>query len=283
MPNVKKDGSFSKRHRGAFTENHPAPFELSRGKIEMLIRCPGCFWLEKKAGVKPIDMPGFNLNTNTDTLLKRDFDAFRGSSPHPIMAANGLSHLRPFDHENLDKWVSSTQFGASSAHFNTTHEETNILFGGGIDDVWENIQTGELHVVDYKSTAQLSNSPKPLNRSFLDDPWKAGYKRQAEMYQWILRRKGFEVSDIAYFVYVDGQHIGINGMLGGSPPFDALMTFKTAIIEYVGSDSWVERALFEAKDILQRGTCPAHREKCDVGRFLHQATKAAPLTPLDDN
>jgi hypothetical protein len=136
--------------------------------------------------------------------------------------------------------------------------------------------------VDYKSTAQLSNSPKPLNRSFLDDPWKAGYKRQAEMYQWILRRKGFDVSDIAYFVYVDGQHIGINGMLSESPPFEAQMTFKTAIIEYVGSDSWVERALFEAKDILQRGTCPAHREKCDVGRFLNQASLAAPVTTLEN-
>ena len=36
------------------------------------------------------------------------------------------------------------QFGASSNHFNTLHEQTNILFGGGLDDVWENIATGRL-------------------------------------------------------------------------------------------------------------------------------------------
>ena len=111
-----------------------------------------------RAGVKPLDMPGFNLNTNTDTLLKRDFEQYRGVAHHPIMAAFGLGHLRPFRHEQLDKWTSSTQFGSSSEHFNTVHEPTNILFGGGVDDVWENAQTGELYIVDYKSTAQLSQS-----------------------------------------------------------------------------------------------------------------------------
>ena len=40
--------------------------------------------------------------------------------------------------------------------------------------------------------------------------YKAGYRRQMEMYQWIARRKGFTVSDTGYFVYVDGQHVGID-------------------------------------------------------------------------
>ena len=103
MANIKKDGSYSSRHRGAYTPLHPAPFELSRGKIEMMKQCEACFWLEKKAGVKPIGMPGFNLNTNTDTLLKRDLDQYRGKGPHPIMQAHGYGDLRPFDHADLKK------------------------------------------------------------------------------------------------------------------------------------------------------------------------------------
>ena len=37
--------------------------------------------------------------------------------------------------------------------------------------------------------------------------YKASYRRQMEMYQWILRRKGHFVSDTGYFLYVDGQHV----------------------------------------------------------------------------
>ena len=57
------------------------------------------------------------------------------------------------------------------------HEQTNILFGGGLDDVWENAESGELHVVDYKSTAQMSRTPAPLDESFIappEDPKKVG-------------------------------------------------------------------------------------------------------------
>ena len=270
MANIKKDGTYTARHRGAYCDDHPAPFELSRGKLEALIRCPACFWLEKRAGVKPIDMPGFNLNTNTDTLLKRDFDQYRGVSPHPIMEAFGLGQLRPYKHNQLDKWVSSTQFGASEEHFNTLHEPTNILFGGGVDDVWENSQTGELYIVDYKSTAQLSQTPKPLDEEFLSDHWKAGYKRQAEMYQWILRRRGYPVSNIAYFVYVDGQHVGEGGMLDATDPTRATMKFNAAIIPYEGSDDWVEATLFKAKRLLESVEPPKHSKNCDVGRFLLQ-------------
>ena len=274
MANIKKDGSYSSRHRGAYTPLHPAPFELSRGKIEMMKQCEACFWLEKKAGVKPIGMPGFNLNTNTDTLLKRDLDQYRGKGPHPIMQAQGCSDLRPFDHADLKKWESSTQFGASPKYFNTVHEETNILFGGGLDDVWESMTTGELHVVDYKSTAQLSHQPKPLDREFLEDFWKISYKRQMEMYQWILRRKGFQVSDIGYFLYVDGQHLGYNGMIDEDPSM-ATMKFKTAIIEYQGDDNWVEAAIFRAKEILEMEKPPEHFWRCDVGRFLKETNSVS--------
>ena len=266
---VLKDGSFPKRHQGVFNPQHEAPFELSRGKIEDFIRCPACFWLEKARGVEFPGMPGFNLNTNTDTLLKRDHDRYRGSVPTPLMVDRGLGHLRPFAHDDLDKWTTSTQFGASDRHFNFLHKQTNILFGGGLDDVWENIATGELHIVDFKSTAQLSKEPKPLDRKFLEDPWKAGYKRQMDMYQWILRRKGFSVSNTGFFLYVDGQHLGCDGMLDEEQIGSANMVFKAEIIPYEGDDSWVEDALFSAKEILLGATSPQHASGCEMSIFIN--------------
>ncbi|EED36456.1 conserved hypothetical protein [Luminiphilus syltensis NOR5-1B] len=233
-------------------------------------------------GVKFPSIPGFLLNTNTDTLLKKDFDRLRGLGPHPVMEMAGLSHLRPFDHEDIEKWESSLHFGSSPNHFCIIHQETNLLFGGGLDDVWEDINTGNLHIVDYKSTAQMSKSPKPLDDSFIaapEDPkkpdYKGAYRRQMEMYQWIARRKGFSVSDIGYFVYVDGQHAEEPGMLDPSNAQQAWMRFNVAVIPYQGDDSWVEKTLFEAKNTLEKTTCPEHSPQCEYGRFLVQANAAA--------
>lgn len=269
-----------RRHRGAFDPTNDQPYELSRGKIEALVKCEACFWLDRAKGVKFPSIPGFLLNTNTDTLLKRDFDQYRGSFAHPIMKAAGLSHLRPFSHPDMDKWTSSLQFGASPEHFNTLHRETNILFGGGLDDVWENPGTGELHIVDYKSTAQMSQTPRPLDESFINPPedpkqtdYKASYRRQMDMYQWILRRKDYVVSDTGYFVYVDGQHVGERGMIDQNRPEQAWMRFKTAVISYRGDDSWVERKIYRAREVLESEDCHSHNQSCEFHRFLSGVDK----------
>ena len=44
------------------------------------------------------------------------------------MEAAGLTHLRPFWHEDIAKWAESMHFGAEGCHFD--HPETNIRFGG---------------------------------------------------------------------------------------------------------------------------------------------------------
>jgi hypothetical protein len=88
------------------------------------------------------------------------------------------------------------------------------------------------------------------------------------MYQWILRRKGYQVSDIGYFVYVDGQHNGIEGMLDSNAPDEATMHFKVAVIPYHGSDAWVEDALGQVKACLETPDCPEHHSACEYGSFL---------------
>jgi len=279
-----KSGAWWGKHKGRYNPaRDDEPYWLSRGRIENFIRSPARFWLEQARGVEFPGMPGFNLNTNTDTLLKRDHDQYRGKGPTPLMKKAGLKHLRPFAHEDIEKWEQSTQFGSSPKHFNTLHEKTNILFGGGLDDVWENIKTGELHIVDYKSTAQLSKleNIQPLDKNFLLPPkdpkkpdYKAGYRRQMDMYIWIMRRKGFQVSDIGYFLYVDGQHHGEKGMLDEKKVGQAWMKFNAAIIPYKADDSWVEKALIDAKKTLRRKTCPRFAKGDEYGIFYNDMKKA---------
>jgi len=274
------------RHQGKYKPDNPAPYELSRSAIEKMVKCEACFWLEKVSGVKTPRLPGFNLNTNTDTLLKKDFDAVRGQGPNTVMKAAGLAHLRPFWHENMDKWADSMHFGAAG-RFHVDHAETNIRFGGGLDDVWENMETGELHIVDYKSTAQIGNTPKPLDESFIAPPsdpeeadYKAGYRRQMDMYQWIARRMGYQVSDTGYFLYVDGQHVNETGMLDSTEPWQAWMRFNVAVIPYEGNDSWVESALRRAKHLVSEvDTCPDHSPACEHGVYLNEVQEVLSSTP----
>ena len=104
-----------------------------------------------------------------------------------------------------------------AVHFNFTHKPSNILMGGGLDDVWHNRQTNQIHIVEYKSTSTGVQSPKkepqPLNRKSLNGIYKIGYTRQLEMYQFIARGMGFDVNDTTYFVYVDAKHYNEDRML----------------------------------------------------------------------
>ena len=285
----KKDGSLT-RHRGQFNTEHPGPFELSRSKVESFIKCPACFWLDRARGVKFPSTPSFNINSNTDKLLKRDFDSVRGQKPHPCLVQAGLPHLIPFEHEDLEKWTNSLHFGLTPNHFNTLHKETNILFGGGLDDVLQNQNTGELHIVDFKSTSNQSNEPYRVN---LDGEWKASYKRQMDMYIWLMRRKGFATSDTGYFVYVDGLHDGLKGMLESEQtifelPTDyrpkerlydqtGVMFFGLAVLEYSADTTWVSKTLEEIKKCLMANHCPEHTPGCEYEKFLEQASQAIAL------
>ena len=271
------------RHRGAFKPDNPEPYELSRSRIETFIGCKACFWLHQVKGVKSPDIPSFTINTTTDILLKRDADAVRGKSSLPLWESNGLGHMIPFEHEHLENWTNSLNYGKDDTFFNVIHEESNIKIGGGLDDVFLNTETGQIHVVDYKSTAQGTRSPdkyqkKPVS---LDDPWKVAYKRQMDMYVWVARNKGFDVSNTGYFVYVDAQHKDINGMLIDNDPATAWMKFDTSIIRYEADPSWIESTLLEIKDfLLNEKKCPKHSpigdnySGCDNGRYLKDVEEA---------
>ena len=90
-----------------------------------------------------------------------------------------------------------------------------------------------------------------------------------DMYQWIARQLGFEVSDTGYFVYVDGQHREESGMLDGDDPWQAWMRFNVSVIPYEGNDSWVEDALRRAKYLVSEvSDCPKHAMDCEYGQYL---------------
>lgn len=249
------------RHRGTYKRGHPEPYELSRSRVENFIQCSACFYLRQVKGVPFPSIPGFNVNEATDILLKRDFDQYRGKAEtHPFLKEKGLSQLVPYQHESFELWTQSMHFGADG-RMNTVHQPTNLKIGGGLDDVWLNTETNLLHIVDYKSTSQKT----PGKEITLNDPWKAAYKRQMDLYVWVMRKKGFDVSSTGYFLYCDGDRFSEYDFLGKS---DATMKFKMSLIPYEVSIDWVEPTLIEINKCLNSDICPDHNQECEVGTFI---------------
>jgi CRISPR/Cas system-associated exonuclease Cas4 (RecB family) len=216
-------------------------YRISRSGIELFVRCPRCFYLDKKLGIKQPPGYPFNLNSAVDHLLKKEFDIHRAAkSTHPLMKQYGIDAV-PFSHKDMDNWRENFK-GVQYAH-----KKTNFLVTGAVDDIWVN-PNGELMVVDYKSTSKNEEVT-------LDADWQMSYKRQMEIYQWLLRQNGFKVSDTGYFVYCNGRK--------DKKAFDGKLEFDVKIIPYTGSDKWVEKTLGNVKKLLEQDQVPKFTADCD--------------------
>ena len=213
----------------AYKPGQKAVYKISRSKIELFTQCQRCFWLDARLKIKRPSSPPFQINKAIDELLKKEFDGYRiKGEPHPWMIDHEIKAV-PMQHNDLDKWRHN--FTGVAA----LHEPTNLLVYGAIDDVWVN-EENELFVVDYKATAKAAEIT-------LDADWQIMYKRQMEIYQWLLRQNGFSVSDTGYFVYTNGR-LDLDG-------FYDKVEFRTKIISYSGSDAWVEPAVNKMKQCLE--------------------------------
>jgi len=235
-----------RRTKNLFDPQSRAPFKLSRTKIELFINCPRCFYLDRKLGVgQPPGYP-FALNSAVDKLLKKEFDFYREKQrPHPLMEASGIKAV-PFKHEKMDYWRDALRGGIEYLH-----TPTNLLLCGGIDDIWV-APSGELFIVDYKSTSK----EEEVN---IDADWQVSYKRQMEIYQWLFRHNGFNVSPIGYFVYCNG--------LTDKESFEARLDFDIKIIPYQGDDSWLEDKIIQMHKCLISPEAPECGADCDYCRY----------------
>ena len=222
-------------------------WRLSRSKIDLFMQCPRCFYLDNKLGVKrPPGFP-FTLNSAVDTLLKKEFDRYRAKGKaHPLMEKYKIDAV-PFKHKDMDEWRNALKGGVAFLH-----KPTGMLITGAVDDIWVK-PDDELIVVDYKATAKAEEI------TALDKDWQDGYKRQAEIYEWLLRQNGFKVSDTAYFVYANGDT--------DKKEFGNKLEFDTRVIPYKGDDSWVEGVIFEIKKCLDSDKIPKPGDDCDYCRY----------------
>lgn len=235
------------RTRNVFDPTSPRPFKISRAKIELFLECPRCFYLDRRLGVgRPPGFP-FNLNNAVDTLLKKEFDIYRANgTTHPLITKYGVD-ARPVAHEQLNDWRENFK------GIEYLHEPTNFIITGAIDDLWLN-GAGEYIVVDYKATSKK----EPITA--LAQAWHGGYKRQMEIYQWLLRQNGHSVSSTGYFVYCNGRTDLV--------AFDGKIEFDITLISYVGTDSWIPSSLLALRRCLDGATIPLPGADCDYCAYV---------------
>lgn len=197
-------------------------------------------------------MVPLTLAVATDALLKNEFDAVRiQACSHPLWQRENLN-VRAFRHQDIDIWRNNFE------GMRISHSSGAEIFGA-VDDVWENLGTGELHIVDYKST---SKKGEPT----IDAGWGEAYKRQMEIYQWLFRKAGFNVSKTGYFLYVNGSKEG--GFYSSGT--EGVMRFTTTLIAYDGDDSWVDARVTAAVECLQSDHAPESGADCDNCRYFNE-------------
>jgi len=214
--------------------------KLSRSKIELFIDCPRCFWLEVKKGIKrPPSFP-YTINSAIDALLKQEFDLHReDGTAHALIKRYNINAI-PYKCKEIDAW--RTNFTGIQFY----HKATDFLVFDAVDDIWVS-PAGELIVVDYKSTGakeyQIYDS----------------YRRQMEVYQWLLLKNGYKVSKTGYFLFAKVNKN--SGFAGGKLSFDLTLE------PLEGDNSWVEGAIIEAKKTFD-SPIPIADPECPYCKFV---------------
>jgi hypothetical protein len=225
--------------------------QLSRSKIELFTECPRCLYLDVARGIPRPSGPPFTLNNAVDTLMKAEFDRYRDErAPHPLFATVGLEAV-PLQHPDLDRW----RHNFTGVRW--LDGETGWTLFGAVDDLWQ-ARTGEIMVVDYKATAR---NEMPTTRTLYPS-----YRRQMDVYQFLVRRQGFEVSNRGWFVYTNGD--------AKARQFGDRLGFTTALVPYDGDDAWVLDAFHRAVETLGQAHPPPPVEDCGYCTYVAGASAA---------
>lgn len=220
-----------KRRSQPYIPGQEEPYKISRSKIELFTQCPRCFWLDAREKIKRPSSPPFNINKTIDELFKKEFDIHREKgTPHPLIKDNQIKAI-PYKHKDMDDWRHNF---TGVVH---NHEPTNFHVFGAVDDVWVD-EDGKLIVVDYKATSK----DQPVKALGPVGGWQDMYRRQMEIYQWLLKQNGFDVSDTGYFVYATGMK--------DREGFNNVVEFETNVFGHTGNSDWVDEVLVSMKKCL---------------------------------
>ncbi len=266
MIDLKRDGKkvlieatgLRSRKSSVYKPNQKEDFKISRSRFSNFLTCQRCFYLDRVRGLDPPGTPGWSLNETTDLLLKKEFDYCRQRQiPHRTFASNGLSHVVPFDHPEIDNWRNSLNSGLMHRYKNT-----KIILTGGVDDIWQDTNTSQLIIVDYKSQAKSGRFDK---KDYLEDPFHKAYKIQMDFYAYLLSGMGFSVQPISYFLVCNAKR--------NEEAFNRTMRFDEYLVPYKWRNDWIEARLDEMVALMNQSEIPESNNCCKNCAYADQYSK----------
>ena len=130
----------------------------------------------------------------------------------------------PFKHPDIDKWRDFLRHGLEHQI-----EGTNIVLHGGVDDVWHDLNTGQVIIADYKSQASRY---EVATAAYLDNVHHQSYKVQMDVYAYHLGKLAFNMSEISYFYVCNA--------VWSAASFNGTMAFTETLVPYAWDTSWME-------------------------------------------
>ena len=233
--------------------------KISRSAVEQHLNCQKCFYLAYKHKIRAPSLP-FTLNSAVDNLCKNEFDYYRAKAePHPMFIEHKIDAV-PFAHESMDEWRNNFK------GIRYINEEEGYNFGGAVDDIWQK-PNGDLIVVDVKST---SKNVFDWEDTYSKWEYAKGYRRQLEMYQWLLEKNGFTVAAEGYLLYFNGKK--------NEPMFNQKLEFDLHLVKLDCDNGWVEESVVAAKNTLE-GEMPKASDNCENCNYLKKRWQVSNKDP----
>jgi len=203
-------------------------YKLSPSSLNLMKECPRCFWLtrhnvwQRPAGIFP------SLPNGMDRILKIHFNNFRdkGQLPPELCENDNCKDMKLFDDKELLKIWQSNFKGVQF-----TDNEGNIL-RGAVDNIL--VKGTKLIVLDYKTRGYA-----------LKEDTAKHYKFQQSVYNFLLRKNGYETEDYFFLLFYIPKEV----MKTGEVIFDTELVKMDIDIENV------EKVWKDALELLN-SDCP---------------------------
>ena len=207
-------------------------YKFSPSSLSLLKDCSRCFWLQFNKNIKRPDSIFPSLPSGMDKILKEHFDRFmkKGELPPELQKLN--EEVKLFDNEEL-----LTIWRSNFKGIQWTDKNGN-LFRGAIDNIL--VKGKKLVVLDYKT------------RGFpLKEDTHEHYQDQMDIYNFLLRKNGYETEDYTYLIFYHPHKVEENGHV----------CFNTDLVKIKVNIKNAEKIFKKAVKVLEE-EMPESSEEC---------------------
>ena len=212
-------------------------YKFSPSSLSLLKDCPRCFWLKFNKNIKRPDTIFPSLPSGMDKILKVHFDSFmkKGEMPPELSELRGY---KLFDDEDLLKIWRSNFKGIQWI------DKNGNLFRGAVDNIL--MKGKKLIVLDYKTRGY------PLKEDTHEH-----YQDQMDIYNFLLRKNGYETEDYTYLIFYHPHKVEENGHV----------CFNTDIVKIKVNIKNAERIFKDAVECLE-AEIPEASEECGFCKWV---------------